>query len=368
MKNIVLITDSLYAWWSNKVCSELENLFFIEGYKTLTISLDVKDNNIYKILGKIENVWWFWNKPFPFRSYLIIIKNIYKTIQILKKNTPNVIISHSSRSNLINLITKYFISSKRILVHHEDTKNFIQSQSFFNWLSINIINKWVFFLKSKNEIFVTVSEITKKWLKEIFEIEGNILVIHNWVNFENIKKLSKEKIDIDFPFIINVWTLCGIKNQELLIKSFHKIHTLVKEHLLLVWDWPDLKNLKTLVNNLWIRDKVHFIWFQSNPYKFISKSSLFVFTSKTESFWLVLLESMYLWIPCITTKNWGVLEIIWKSKWALILENFDEDSLSKYIIDMINNKKMAQFYIENWYKRALDFWIDKQFYKYLKII
>src|SRR6185295_8187388 len=64
----------------------------------------------------------------------------------------------------------------------------------------------------------------------------------------------------------------------------------------------ELENyLKTLVRELGVEESVFFLGWQSNPFKFIARSDIFVLPSLTESFGLVLVEAMACGLPVIAT-------------------------------------------------------------------
>ncbi|MDD2891805.1 MAG: glycosyltransferase [Candidatus Gracilibacteria bacterium] len=363
---ILFITNSLYDGGSNKVCSDLEHRFTQEN-NTLTIVLDSENNNKYNIDGEIRNIC-VGTRPFPFRAWISLFLQIFKSISIIRQYKPDVIISFSSHSNLINLITRYFYKTKRILTHHEDTFNFIQQHPFVQGLSIRFFNAIVFALRRESESFVCVSNIIAESLRQHYKIQGNIDVIHNGIDIEKIDTLKQEPIDINYRYIINVGTLCDLKNQELLIKAYSCIHTTISEHLLFIGDGPSLNKLQLLAKELNIENKVHFLGFQINPYKYLSKSSLFVFTSKTESFCLALIEAMYIGIPCIAVKNSGIIETVGESQGALLLDNPSPDSLGNTILEMVNNQTERNFYSEKGKERALYFSLEEQYRKFLLLI
>ena len=126
-----------------------------------------------------------------------------------------------------------------------------------------------------------------------------IQTIYNPFDIEEIREKAEEKIDLNFDYIINVGNLTKVKNQALLLKAYSKLDTNL--HLVLVGKGNQETNLKNLAKKLGIEKKVHFLGWQSNPYKYIKNAKLFVLSSNVEGFGNVLVESLILNTPVVST-------------------------------------------------------------------
>jgi len=157
-------------------------------------------------------------------------------------------------------------------------------------------NKFIKLYQNSN--IITVSNGIKKDL-ESFNLNSNIKTIYNPFNINEIQKLGNEKIDLDFDYIISVGNMTKIKQQDLIIKAFAKLNTNL--HLVLLGKGNQKNNLKKLVTKLNLEKKVHFLGWQSNPYKYIKNAKLFVLSSKIEGFGNVLVESLILNTPVVST-------------------------------------------------------------------
>ena len=157
-----------------------------------------------------------------------------------------------------------------------------------------------------------------------------IKTIYNPFDFEEIRKKSEEKIDLDFEYIINVGSLTKVKNQALLLKAFAKLDTNL--HLVLLGKGNQESNLKKLAKSLGIEKKVHFLGWQSNPYKYIKNAKLFVLSSNVEGFGNVLVESLALNTPVVSTNcPSGPNEILVGELSQFLAKVGDERDLAKKI-------------------------------------
>lgn len=76
-------------------------------------------------------------------------------------------------------------------------------------------------------------------------------------------------------------------------------------------------------------------------------SDIFLLPTKYEIFGMVLLESMYLGTPIITSKNGGSSMLIDNGNTGYILENFDLDEWSRCILKLLSDKELRSKIIKN---------------------
>ena len=196
----------------------------------------------------------------------------------------------------------------------------------------------------------------KKWLN------GNntyteVIKISNAVNSTN------KKAALDSNQIIGVGRLEDVKDFETLIRVFsmclEKNNNLRLE---IVGDGSKKEELVNLCKNLNILDYVHFTGkLDSQQVETeMLKSSLFVLTSKSESFSLVLVEASALGIPCISFDiDVGPREIITDSENGFIIKDRNEELMKDKILKVMDNSDIRnkignnakinaeRYYIEN---------------------
>ena len=62
------------------------------------------------------------------------------------------------------------------------------------------------------------------------------------------------------------------------------------------------------MHELNVENEVHFLGFQANPYPYLKESDIFISTSISEGFSLVICEALVLGIPIVATNTAGALE------------------------------------------------------------
>jgi len=231
-----------------------------------------------------------------------------------------------------------------VIAHMQDTSQKLSKFDLNIWNVIhttlsyrakrkNIFNRFKYLRELKkvynNQNLIAVSNGVKKDILNNLKIKPkNIKTIYNPFDIEEIKKLGEEKIDLGFEYIINVGSFTKVKNQALLLKAYAKLKTDL--HLVLLGKGNQEENLKKLAKKLNIENKVHFLGWQSNPYKYIKNANLFLLSSNVEGFGNVLVESLILNTPVVSTNcPSGPNEILVDELSNYLAEVGDENSLKE---------------------------------------
>ena len=152
-------------------------------------------------------------------------------------------------------------------------------------------------------------------------------------------KLSKK-----YKYILNVSRFSKRKDHETTLKAFKIVFEKHKNtKLILIGYGPEKKNIINMAKNLKIYNKIIIINKTYNPYPFMKKSMLLILTSVYEGFPNVLVESLTIGTPVISTNmNAGASEILINGKGGELINLGDYKNLSKKIISFINSSKMLR--------------------------
>ena len=346
-----------------------------------------------KVNGKIINLRSYNTNNILKKLYLVFYR--YRKIQKLKKELSiDTSISYLDNPNLINILTKK--NDKVIITIH--TFKSKRSKGLYGQI-YKILIKF-FFNKADNVI--TVSNDVKNDLINNFKIDPSKLnVIPNFLDADNIIKLSNEKIEDEFVdiyssnnTIVNVGRLTEAKGQWHLIRAFSKvIKSIPESKLVIVCEGVFRNYLSRIIAELKLENKVYLIGNQNNPYKFIKNADIFVFSSIYEGFGLVLIEAMICKIPIISTNcktgpseilakrsinnistpltvNYGVLTPVcdgnqYKGSDELTKE---EVLLSESMIELLQNYDLKNKLVNDSKERIKDFLPEKLIKEWIKLI
>lgn len=246
---------------------------------------------------------------------------------------------------------------------------------------------------------VVVSEIIKNDLIVNYELpEEKIIVIYNGINLVKVLDNSKEKVDdVNFEknkVIINVGRMTYAKGQWHLLRVLSKIKEEIPNILLVIIGDYEKDNMEPILTRIIERFNLHenvkLLGYRSNPYKYMKNSDLFVLTSIFEGFGAVLVESLAVGTPIISTACGGPNEILIegesnsysekdtiKSPFGKLVEKFDgkilieeeltvqEEKIAREIILTLKSEKYDKDIL---YKRSKKFSIDSMMKSYENLI
>ncbi|MDO6387118.1 glycosyltransferase [Uliginosibacterium sp. 31-12] len=156
---------------------------------------------------------------------------------------------------------------------------------------------------------ITVSDaLQRDIVDEVGVHPHSIRTIYNPFDFEAIRQLAREyQPPVDGPYIVYAARFSARKRQDLLLRAFCDSHACQSHKLVLIGDayteaeknWREQIALQ--VASLGLQDKVLLPGFQTNPYPWIKHAALFAMSSDSEGLPTVLIESLILGTPVVST-------------------------------------------------------------------
>lgn len=267
--------------------------------------------------------------------------------------------------NYLHLLPKSFIYNKVaygdfdviiVYLHGVLTKivaNAPKHQKTVAYLHANMIHSpFIKSFKSKAKLqncfntynaIVSVSESVEDSFKKVSGIKDRLHVIYNTFNIDLIHENSLEKVDerifeTDKINIISVGKLNKVKGYDRLILALAKLKKeKIDFNLVIIGEGDEREDLEKLIKKNQLEENIKLIGFDQNPYRYISKSDLFVSSSHSEGFSSVVAESLILGVPVLTTNTAGMKEMLGKNnEYGIITENKDTDlyqGLKKILLD-----------------------------------
>lgn len=311
MKNILVLTPTLSGGGAERSTAIITK--YLSSNYNVTIATYQKNGQEYDYNGELVNLNIPTDTSNPIKRLIIFFKRWHVIKRLKIDREINLTISNLENANLLNILTRKH--SKTIL-----TMRSFKSQRV-NGIKGKIYKFLISNLYNRSDKIVAVSKAVKQDLERNFDLDQNkISVLYNGIDIQNIQEeMVKEVEEKYIPFnksLITVGSLNKHKGHWHLIRAFEKVlKSNPKLHLVIVGDGPLKKELKELANELNIESHVHFLGRKNNPYKYMYQSKLFIFTSITEGFGNVLVESMACETPVISTDcNAGPKEILTNDK------------------------------------------------------
>lgn len=267
------------------------------------------------------------------KKYFRLLKELFKGVGILSLKYALM------SKEIANLKTDYIFSTRiefSKLIKRKDTINISQEHSYID--DEKYIKKVQNSFNYIDHLVVMTDKAKQNYCNWLNNDKINIAVIPNMI--ENNKKYIS---NCESKKIISVGRLEEVKDFSLLIDIFYKI---VNEHknddwkLEIVGSGSLKEELENKIEKLGLRGKVDLTGNVPTDvvYKKLSESSIFVLTSKSESFSLVLCEAMNARLPVLSFDiDAGPREIIDDGKNGYLIEDRNVDEMVDKILSLTDN-------------------------------
>jgi N-acetylgalactosamine-N,N'-diacetylbacillosaminyl-diphospho-undecaprenol 4-alpha-N-acetylgalactosaminyltransferase len=298
-KKIFILINTLGTGGAERVVS----LLIHNWKKRYDITLVLLTNLIEYDLPKNISIVCL-KQPFKSNGFLTTLKIpllAWRYKNLCRKNNADVSLSFLKRPNYINCFSKFLGNRAKIVISERSYfSEFLKTlPPLQRNLSIFLTRK----LYPHADLIITNSQIIKSDLEKNFNIHSQYRVIHNPMNLALMERLSKA--GIDFPIkatfnFINVGAFRKEKNQENLIEAFNKIKHL-NVRLYFLGNRFLEAHLQTKVKEMQLESQIIFLGFDTNPFKYFSKTDCFVLSSDFEGFPNSLVEAMTCGLAVIST-------------------------------------------------------------------
>ena len=289
MKKILFIIDNLKGGGAEKAIKIIVEGLYEKGYDPSIILLEDKKDYV---INKNVKIFSLSNNLTKYNFIMLF----FSLLKLLKNINPDIVYATNTKSQVLSLLTKPFFKTKRVINIQVDlTKQYDDRKYIFY-----IFNK---LLKCTDTYSFISYGIYENLKKEIIEREN--IFIPNAIDFVEIDTLKKEEIDDKYKHIfekkvfITIGRLTEQKGQWNLLKAFSLLDG--DNNLIILGSGEKEVELKELAIKYNIYNKVFFLGFQKNPFKFLYQSDIFVLSSLWEGFGNVIVEAMRCNLPIIST-------------------------------------------------------------------
>ena len=273
--------------------------------------------------------------------------SIFRLRKLLKKELTAfdkvILLSNQNFANILALISSLNLQKvKNISFERNHISELDHSDKWVTFFKNIIIKLLIKILYKYSDILMGNS---KELCKDLQKYCGKkVLNLYNFYKFNDLKEKSylkrEKKVKFEKNTIINVGRLVNQKNQIFLLKSFKILNKKNKKiNLLLIGDGSKRKNLQNFIMQNKLNSNVQILSGIKNSLPYIRNSDLYVSTSKYEGFPNVIIESLTLNVPVISTHyKSGLREILLGGKGGDLIRKNDPSELAKKILFFFKKK------------------------------
>jgi L-malate glycosyltransferase len=266
-----------------------------------------------------------------------------KIIHFIRQEKIDILHTHGARANLYGYFIKKSTKVKWVTTIHSDPRNDFLGRGIIG----KVFTKLNLMVLKKPDHFFAISERFSQMMADLGVHPQKIATILNGIDFnkKTDTKVSRKQLKLsptDFV-ILMVARFDPVKRHELALSALEIVkQTCPDVKLLLVGDGATKQTIEGLTIIKGLEQNVIFFGHQENVAPFYQIADITLLTSKTESFPLVLLESSREKTTVITTDVGGVHTMIPDPTYGFILENDQDEAISKEIMKAIELKNSGE--------------------------
>lgn len=231
------------------------------------------------------------------------------------------------------------------------------------------ISSVVSFSINKSDGVTAVSNSLKSDTYDLFNVEKDIEVIHNFIDLERFTKKNKDHFKKAVApdgekILMHTSNFRKVKRVEDCIHIFKKVHEQIPSKLLLVGDGPERRNLEDLCRQIGLCSEIRFLGKQDAIEEILAIADLFLMPSAKESFGLAALEAMACEVPVISSDIGGISEVNTHGETGFLSKVGDVEDMASNAIKLLSNETMHQQFKAAAFARAQTFDIEHILPKY----
>ncbi len=277
------------------------------------------------------------------------IKAIFKLKKIIEKEKFQIIHTHTPMGSVVTRLAakKARKKYKTRVIYTAHGFHFFKGAPLINWIVFYPIEKY---LSKYTDCLITINEEDYNLAKAKFkakkiELVNGVGVDENRFDF---KMSDEEKHELrqslglkdDDFVIIYVAELINRKNHYMILNTMNKIHNNQNIKLLLVGN-GDLKEEYTkYIKENKLEKNVRMLGYRKDVPQLMKISNIAISTSKQEGLPVNVMEAMISELPDIVTNCRGNRDLIKNGKNGYVIEQDDESTLYKRIMDLYKNKDL----------------------------
>lgn len=216
---------------------------------------------------------------------------------------------------------------------------------------------------NKSDGVTAVSQSLKDDTIRQFNIQRDIRVVYNFIDFSRFRKVNKDHFKkLIAPdgerILVHTSNFRKVKRVEDVILIFQKVYEKLPAKLLMIGDGPERQHAERLCREIGLCDEVRFLGKQDAIEELLAICDLFIMPSESESFGLAALEAMACEVPVLSSNGGGLPEVNIHGVTGFLSDPGKVDEMAAYAIQLLSDDEMLSRFRQNALAQAKRFDID----------
>lgn len=234
----------------------------------------------------------------------------------------------------------------------------------------------VAFSINKSDGVTAVSKSLRDMTYDYFDINKEIEVIYNFIDFDRFKRSNKEHFRKAIApngekILIHTSNFRKVKRVQDVVKVFKLVNEVIPSKLLLIGDGPERNSVEIMCREFGINEDVRLLGKQDAVEELLAIADLFVIPSGSESFGLAALEAMACEVPVISSNVGGLPEVNIHGETGYLSELGDVEDMARNAISILKDEETLEGFRARALKQARRFDLNNilpQYEKYYEHI
>lgn len=337
-KKMIIYMSKISIGGMEKVLVNLINQSnFTKDYDVTIYVLYSKEEQMLRELQSKVNVKLLWHKEWNTLGQLVCSMKMLLDLLKLKliKSKYEVAICYPYQHQILSMLTRNTSRNSIIFIHNNlkvrygnNIKKHMKKLQFDKFAKV-----------------VCVSNDALRCFRELYpNYKGISVAINNYINGEEIIRLSNEPITDKIPFSKDKITFINISRHEEQAKKISRIieasYKLKKEkkkfQVLLIGDGENHQEYKELISKYHLQKDVLLLGKKINPYAYLKQSDCLIMSSFYEGYGIVLDEARILNKPFIST-DVADAKLIASEGYGIVCEN-SQDGVYQGMKEYLENR------------------------------
>jgi len=336
--HIAFYLPSLRGGGAERVIVNLANEFADQGYTVDIVLVQARGEYIDNVTDKIDVINLDTRRFFGALPQLITY---------FRRERPDALLSTIDTANVVAICAKWISGvSTRVVIR---ISNMLSTKESHGQSKHRLVHRTAKYVYPYADAVVAVSDGVANDLVNMTKLsEEQITTIYNPSVTDELLQKRDASIDHpwftsdqDVPIILGVGELSEQKDFETLIRTFDRVAQNRTARLVILGEGPRRDELESLVKKLGRTDSVSMPGFVNNPYGYMSRSDVFVLSSRWEGCPNVLIEALACNVPVVATDcPSGPKAILENGEWGSLVEPRDYERMAESIIGALEQEEL----------------------------
>jgi glycosyltransferase involved in cell wall biosynthesis len=301
---------------------------------------------------------------------------VWRMARLIRSQRPHMIVCMLNEWHIASFLARALSLLKPPLLLEEQGGiscwlDFLRNKSPVRAALVRFLYKHIY-LKYADAVICCSNDVADDFARNFGSHRRSLRPILNPLDVAAVREMARQDVDHPWfgdrlPVVIGVGRLTPHKGNRLLVEAFARVLSEQPARLVIVADGPQRPEIESLIADLGNRDSVDVLGYQSNPFKYVARSTLFVCPSVSEGCPYVVEEALAVGAPVVATRCTGSTEILQEGRCGLLVPQGNVQALADAILRVIRDSDLRENLSSLGRRRAEDFSVQTVIPEYQKV-